>query len=172
MEYLRPDYRRARSKHHEGCRGFGEQSGIWVSVQIWMLDPSNLLLMDESTTHLDIGSIDALIASLQDYEGTLIFISHDVHFIRAMACIVLHIGAGKLTPYAGDLNPYKTDPSLLPGLEFSNGHSKLSYYAGRSDVTYQVEKSINLSDWDQTALTISGLDAMLMQTAIVNDPMP
>ena len=67
------------------------------------------------------------------------------------------------------MNPYKTDPSLLPGLEFSNGHLKLSYYAGRSDVTYQVEKSIHLSDWDQTGLTISGLDAMLMQTAIVND---
>ena len=74
-----------------------------------------------------------------------------------------------LISYALNMNPYKTDPSLLPGLEFSNGHLKLSYYAGRSDVTYQVEKSIHLSDWDQTGLTISGLDALLMQTAIVND---
>jgi energy-coupling factor transporter ATP-binding protein EcfA2 len=119
VEYLRPEARRARSKLLDFCRGFRQQSGIWVSVQIWMLDPSNLLLMDEPTTHLDIGSIDALIASLQDYEGTLIFISHDIHFIRAMACSVLHIGAGKLTPYAGDLNPYKTSSSILEIRHFS-----------------------------------------------------
>jgi len=62
--------------------------------------------MDEPTTHLDIGSIDALITALQQYEGTLIFISHDVHFIRAMARTVLHISAGKLTPYAGDYDYY------------------------------------------------------------------
>jgi ATP-binding cassette subfamily F protein 3 len=71
-----------------------------------LLDPPNLLLMDEPTTHLDIGSIDALIGALQQYEGTLLFISHDVHFIRAMARTVLHIGAGKLTPYAGDYEYY------------------------------------------------------------------
>ena len=71
-----------------------------------LLDPPNLLLMDEPTTHLDIGSIDALITALRQYEGTLIFISHDVHFIRAMATTVLHISAGRLTPYAGDYQYY------------------------------------------------------------------
>ena len=71
-----------------------------------LLDPPNLLLMDEPTTHLDIGSIDALIGALKQYEGTLIFISHDVHFIRAMAKSVLHISSGTLTPYAGDYQYY------------------------------------------------------------------
>jgi ATP-binding cassette subfamily F protein 3 len=71
-----------------------------------LLDPPNLLLMDEPTTHLDIGSIDALIDALSQYEGTLIFISHDVHFIRAIATSVLHISSGSLTPYAGDYGYY------------------------------------------------------------------
>ena len=71
-----------------------------------LLSPPNLLLMDEPTTHLDIGSIDALVNALSDYEGTLLFISHDVYFIRAMATSVLHISAGKLTPYAGDYQYY------------------------------------------------------------------
>jgi ATP-binding cassette, subfamily F, member 3 len=62
--------------------------------------------MDEPTTHLDVGSIDALIGALRQYEGTLIFISHDVHFIRAIASSVLHINAGQLTPYAGDYQYY------------------------------------------------------------------
>ena len=71
-----------------------------------LLDPPNLLLMDEPTTHLDVGSIDALLGALSQYEGTLIFISHDVYFIRAIAKSVLHINAGKLTPYAGDYDYY------------------------------------------------------------------
>ncbi|MFN2621761.1 MAG: ABC-F family ATP-binding cassette domain-containing protein [Chthoniobacterales bacterium] len=71
-----------------------------------LLDPPNLLLMDEPTTHLDVGSIDALVGALSQYEGTLIFISHDVYFIRAIAKTVLHINAGNLTPYAGDYDYY------------------------------------------------------------------
>src|SRR5437763_1891078 len=71
-----------------------------------LLDPPNLLLMDEPTTHLDVGSIDALVGALGQYERTLIFISHDVYFIRAVAKTVLHINAGTLTPYAGDYDYY------------------------------------------------------------------
>jgi ATP-binding cassette subfamily F protein 3 len=71
-----------------------------------LLNPPNLLLMDEPTTHLDMASIDALIDALKQYQGTLVFISHDVYFIRALAQTVLHISAGQLTPYAGDYDYY------------------------------------------------------------------
>jgi ATP-binding cassette, subfamily F, member 3 len=77
-----------------------------------LLDPPNLLLMDEPTTHLDVGSIDALIGALKQYHGTLIFISHDVHFIRAIATSVLQVTAAanrtgsKLTFYPGDYDYY------------------------------------------------------------------
>src|SRR2546428_4650548 len=77
-----------------------------------LLDPPNLLLMDEPTTHLDVGSIDALIGALNQYHGTLIFISHDVHFIRAIATSVLHVTAspagarGRPTIYPGGYHYY------------------------------------------------------------------
>ena len=67
-----------------------------------LLQPPNLMLMDEPTTHLDMASIDALSGALGQYEGTLIFISHDVHFIRAVATSVLHISAGKPVWYPGN----------------------------------------------------------------------
>jgi ATP-binding cassette subfamily F protein 3 len=68
--------------------------------------PPNLLLMDEPTTHLDIPSIDTLVSALSTYEGTLMFISHDVYFIRAIARTVLHVNAGVITPYAGNYDYY------------------------------------------------------------------
>src|SRR5712672_777769 len=99
-----------------------------------LLDPPNLLLMDEPTTHLDVGSIDALIGALKQYHGTLIFISHDVHFIRAIATSVLHITAGaagaggRLTFYPGDYDYYldkskatSAQTALTAGSSSNNG---------------------------------------------------
>jgi ATP-binding cassette subfamily F protein 3 len=67
----------------------------------FLVDPPNLLLMDEPTTHLDIHTVESLILALEHYEGTLVFISHDVHFIRKLATKVLHVHAGKVSPYPG-----------------------------------------------------------------------
>src|SRR5271156_101302 len=71
-----------------------------------LLDPPNLLLMDEPTTHLDMNSIDALLYALDQFEGTLVFISHDVYFIRALAKHVVHINSGRLTHYPGGYQYY------------------------------------------------------------------
>ncbi len=67
----------------------------------FLVDPPNLLLMDEPTTHLDIHTVESLILALEAYAGTLVFISHDVHFIRKLANKVLHVNDGTVTPYPG-----------------------------------------------------------------------
>ncbi|MGZ0706831.1 ribosomal protection-like ABC-F family protein [Coraliomargarita sp. W4R53] len=71
-----------------------------------LLAPPNFLLLDEPTTHLDMPSIDALIGALKDYSGTLLFVSHDVHFIRAIAESTIQIQAGQVTHYAGNYDYY------------------------------------------------------------------
>jgi ATP-binding cassette subfamily F protein 3 len=78
-----------------------------------LLDPPNLLLMDEPTTHLDMASIEALLAALEQFSGTIIFISHDVYFIRQLSTHVVRVEAGRLTHYSGGYQYYldKTAPS-------------------------------------------------------------
>jgi ATP-binding cassette subfamily F protein 3 len=77
----------------------GEKSRL--NLVKFLVDPPNLLLMDEPTTHLDIHIVESLTLALERYEGTLVFISHDVHFIRHLATKVLHVNAGQVTPYVG-----------------------------------------------------------------------
>ncbi len=83
-----------------GVLSGGEKSRLAI-VKL-LLDPPNLLLMDEPTTHLDIPSIDALVGALTQFQGTLVFISHDVYFIRAIARSVVHVQGGRLKLYPGD----------------------------------------------------------------------
>ena len=87
-----------------------------------LLNPPNLLLMDEPTTHLDLASVDALIEALQPYTGTLIFISHDVHFIRALANHVVRVENGRLRHFPGGYQYYldKTAQSARQALTSSS----------------------------------------------------
>ncbi len=55
------------------------------------LKPFNVLLLDEPTNHLDLATKDVLLKALQDYPGTLIFVSHDRYFIENLAQYVLHV---------------------------------------------------------------------------------
>jgi ATP-binding cassette subfamily F protein 3 len=82
----------------------GEKSRLAL-VKI-LINPPNFLLMDEPTTHLDMPSIEALITALRQFEGTLVFISHDVYFIKQLANQVVHVEAGQLRRFAGDYNYY------------------------------------------------------------------
>ena len=79
----------------------------------FLVNPPNLLLMDEPTTHLDLMSVEALSQALIRYEGTLVFISHDVHFIRALAQKTLYINQGSITPYAGGYDYYLEKSGIL-----------------------------------------------------------
>jgi ATP-binding cassette subfamily F protein 3 len=90
-----------------------------------LLDPPNLLLMDEPTTHLDMSSIDALAFALDQFQGTLIFISHDVYFIRALANHVVHVNAGLLRHYPGGYGYYldKTGASSARAALTANGQA-------------------------------------------------
>ena len=95
-----------REDVHKKCKVLSGGEKSRVNLVKFLVDPPNVLLMDEPTTHLDIWAIEGLILALQRFEGTLVFISHDVHFIRSLATKVLHINAGTVTSYAGGYDYY------------------------------------------------------------------
>jgi len=72
-----------------------------------MLEDINCLLLDEPTNHLDINSREMLEDALWDFEGTLVFISHDRYFINKMADRVVEIRDQRMTEYAGNYDYYK-----------------------------------------------------------------
>ena len=57
-----------------------------------LLDPPNFLVLDEPTNHLDLATKDMLIRSLSQFEGTMLFVSHDRSFLRALSNRVLELG--------------------------------------------------------------------------------
>ncbi|MFQ3578218.1 MAG: ribosomal protection-like ABC-F family protein, partial [Verrucomicrobiia bacterium] len=115
-----------------GVLSGGEKSRLAL-VKL-LLNPPNLLLLDEPTTHLDIASIDALVNALADFNGTIVFVSHDVHFIRAIGRRVLHIDGGVLTNYPGDYDYYlekTTATSDRAGLVARLGNSQPAAFQSR-----------------------------------------
>jgi ATP-binding cassette subfamily F protein 3 len=66
-----------------------------------LLRPANTLLLDEPTNHLDLDSKDVLLEALEDFGGTLIFVSHDRYFVDKLATKIIEIGGGDAVVYPG-----------------------------------------------------------------------
>ena len=71
-----------------------------------LLQRHNVLVLDEPGNHLDVESVEALAEALISYRGTVIFTSHDRHFMHRVATHVIEVRAGKVSSYPGDFDEY------------------------------------------------------------------
>ncbi|MDQ3170954.1 MAG: ATP-binding cassette domain-containing protein [Acidobacteriota bacterium] len=72
-----------------------------LAVARMLLRPANTLLLDEPTNHLDLDSKDVLLEALEDFGGTLIFVSHDRYFVERLATKIVEVGHGGIESYPG-----------------------------------------------------------------------
>lgn len=97
-------------KHLSG----GERIRLKLSRLLY--DKVNVLILDEPTNHLDIDSIETLEEALEDFNGTLFFISHDRYFINTVAKRILAIEDKKLLSYPGNYDAYRSELQRLEAL--------------------------------------------------------
>jgi ATP-binding cassette subfamily F protein 3 len=71
-----------------------------------LLHPSNFLLLDEPTNHLDLRAKDVLLNALQEFSGTVVFVSHDRYFIDKLATRIFEVGNGRVEVFPGNYEDY------------------------------------------------------------------
>jgi ATP-binding cassette subfamily F protein 3 len=91
-------------KKRIGVLSGGERARL--SLTGLLLSQYNVLVLDEPGNHLDVDTIEGLAEALVDYQGTVVFTSHDRHFMRRVASCVIEVRDGHVTNYRGDYESY------------------------------------------------------------------
>ncbi|GAA4828464.1 ABC-F family ATP-binding cassette domain-containing protein [Paenibacillus vulneris] len=106
-----------------------------VSLAKLMLQKANVLILDEPTNHLDLFSKEVLESALIDYEGTLLFISHDRYFLNKMAESMLELKSDGVTTYLGNYDDYVEKKQELAEMEQQRQAAEAAKQKGSSSKT-------------------------------------
>jgi ATPase subunit of ABC transporter with duplicated ATPase domains len=88
------------------CRVLSGGEKARLVMAIMLFDPPNFLVLDEPTNHLDLDTKEMLITALQQYEGTMLFVSHDRHFLSRLSNRVLELTPDGIHQYGGGYTEY------------------------------------------------------------------
>lgn len=99
------------------CRVLSGGEKARLAMARMLYDPPNFLVLDEPTNHLDVMTKDMLIKALADFEGTMLFVSHDRHFLSALSNRVLELTSEGVRVYGGGYTEYVASTGQeAPGL--------------------------------------------------------
>ena len=135
-----------------------------LALAVFECEQGNVLFLDEPTNHLDLPARESLEAALQAFEGTLLFVSHDRYFIRALAGKIFELEGGTLTCFSGgydDFTAYKTtskEPAQrIPAPTIpQKSEQKSTYYRNKEERAADARKRTRIS---QIEKEISALES-------------
>ena len=115
-----------------------------LALAVFECEGGNVLILDEPTNHLDLAARESLESALKEFDGTLLFVSHDRYFIRALAGKILELEDGNATSFTGDYDEYtayknsvkaaKTETQRVPAPTISEKpEQKDGYYRSKEE---------------------------------------
>jgi len=151
----------------------GEKSRVALAKII--VKPSNLLLMDEPTNHLDISSMEVLENALEEYNGTLLFISHDRYFIDRLATRIFEIENEELHIYDGTYSYYvdkkkKEIKEKSPGIEVKSHRKKKIKEKKRKDTGEKYPVKAIEEEIEKKEKRIKEIELSMAEEGFYQDP--
>lgn len=144
---------------------------VRLLLGLMALTTPHIMILDEPTSHLDIDSREALIHALNDYEGAVLLITHDVYLAEATADRLWLVDQGRAAPYDGDLSDYRKlvlEADRNRGAEIVQAPAEAPPAPKRSDseirrATADIRKRISAAEREMEKLRaeLSGIDAEL-----------
>lgn len=116
-----------------------------LALAVFECEGGNFLILDEPTNHLDLAARESLESALKAFDGTLLFVSHDRYFIRALAGKIIEIENGAITEFTGDYDAFnsykiavkekaKNETQRVPATPVSkNSEQKESYHRSKEE---------------------------------------
>ena len=114
-----------------------------LTLTVLSLEHNNFLLMDEPTNHLDLEAKEVLEKALQDFDGTLLFVSHDRYFINQLANKIVEIKDGTAQVYEGDYSYYldeKNKQNIVSENESAENNTAAKVDENKNKLSYQEQK--------------------------------
>ena len=115
-----------------------------LTLTVLSLEHNNFLLMDEPTNHLDLEAKEVLEKALQDFDGTLLFVSHDRYFINQLANKIVEIKNGNAQVYEGDYNYYLNEKTKQNAVSASTSANEdttvIDPEKNKNKLSYQEQK--------------------------------
>lgn len=146
----------------------GGEKGRVVLTEI-LLKQANFLLLDEPTNHLDIASKEVLEDALNQFEGTIFFISHDRYFINKVATRIIELTKDKAISYDGNYDNYfnhkiTEKPVKKENTDYQNMKQQNAIYRKQQNKIKKVETDIS-----NLEIQLKDLNTLLQSDEIVND---
>ena len=146
----------------------GERAKLALSV--FECEGGNFLILDEPTNHLDLAARESLESALKDFDGTLLFVSHDRYFIRALAGKIIELENGAITEFTGDYDAFnahkiavkekaKNETQRVPATPvFKNSEQKESYHRSKEERAADARRRTRIKKIEEEIFTLETED--------------